>query len=196
MSTWGTETNNKASLLTPFNSLISIPTPPSSPQPSSPHRVTHLPPWGRAWRKLSKAARVEAEGTAYLMLENTEPTRCPQEAADECRCEEAGRKEGEGYKAWILEGGPGSLLLRNIKASRAAHTPLPTTQKETACTVFPVTETLSWQAPGVGEGHTEQNRPAVRAEGSGQHFLSGMGSCVSSEKACGPAGVKGGWAPP
>ena len=51
-------------------------------------------------------------------------------------------------------------------------------------------------SPGVGEGHTEQNRPAVRAEGSGQHFLSGLGSCVSSEKACGPAGVKGGWAPP
>lgn len=49
------------------------------------------------------------------MLENTEPTRCPQEAADERRCEEAGRKEGEGYEAWIPEGDPGFLLLRNIK---------------------------------------------------------------------------------
>lgn len=81
---------------------------------------------GQGLEKTGKAARVEAEGTAYLMLENTEPTRCPQEAADERRCEGQGRKEGEGYEAWIPEGDPGSPP-EEYQASRAAHTPLPAT---------------------------------------------------------------------
>ena len=67
---------------------------------------------------------MEAEGTAYLMLENREPTRCPQEAADERRWEEAGRK-GEGYEAWILKGGPGSLLLSIIKPPEQPTPPSP-----------------------------------------------------------------------
>lgn len=110
------------------------PHPPPCPS-SNPHPRTHLPtqpPWDRAWRKWSKAARVEAEGTAYLMLEPTGPMWSPQEAAGEHRQEEAGRKGGECYEARIIEKGPSSLLLRNTRPPEQPIFPLPPLQKETA----------------------------------------------------------------
>lgn len=65
-----------ASLLSTFNDPVSVPTPLSLPLPSSPHPVTYL------FHKLHeagpeenwiKAVKVEAEGTAYLMLEAKGP---------------------------------------------------------------------------------------------------------------------------
>lgn len=86
---------------------------------------------GQGLRKWSKAARVETEGIAYLMLEATRPMWSPQEAVGEHRREEAGRKGGEeDYEAWIPQG-PSSLLLRNVRPPEQAKFPLLPVWKET-----------------------------------------------------------------
>lgn len=116
-----------------FSPLLIILSPSSSLFPSSPHPGTRLPPqaqWGRDWRKGSKAARVEAERTPYLMLEATGPIWSPQEAVGEHRWEEAGRKEGEGYEAWILEEDSSSLLLRNPGLQSNSHSSFPQYRKK------------------------------------------------------------------
>lgn len=65
-----------ASFLSTFNDPVSIPTPLSLPFPFSPHPVTHPPHKLHAAgpeENWSKAAKVEAGGTAYLMLEAKGP---------------------------------------------------------------------------------------------------------------------------
>lgn len=115
-----------ASLHSAFNYPCLYPIPPSSSLPPSYYPVTHFPLqalWGKAWRKWSKAARAEAEETAYLMLEATGPMWCPQETAGECIWEE-GRKEG-GYEAWILEESPSFPLPRNTRPPEQPILPSP-----------------------------------------------------------------------
>ena len=72
----GDRDNIMTSFLSTFNHPVSIPTLPSFPLPSGPHPVTHLPHKLHAAgpeENWNKAVKMEAKGTAYLMLEAKGP---------------------------------------------------------------------------------------------------------------------------